>query len=74
MALAHKLPMSVRRALSSLRTRVRKILRLEWPRTAKHETSPAFESVGDAIDYAIRAPSNDSVYPPHLELLRGTWR
>jgi hypothetical protein len=74
MSLAYRLPGSMQRVVSSLRTRARKILKLEWPRIDSNERSPGFESVEDAIDYAIRVPSNDNVCPPHLELLRGIAR
>jgi hypothetical protein len=72
--LAYKLPTPLLRILGSLRTRVRKAVRLQWPTIAKHETSSAFESVEDAIDYAISLPSNDNIEVPHLDLLQGSSR
>jgi glycosyltransferase involved in cell wall biosynthesis len=70
--LAYKLPFSVLRVLSSLRTRARKILSLQWPTIAKNEVSPPFESVRDAIDYAISVSPNGDESAPHLEMLRGS--
>jgi len=72
--LAYKLPMSLLWILYSLRTRARKILSFEWATITNQDNSPTFESLGDAIDYAIKVPSNDNVYPPHLNLLRGSLR
>ena len=68
--LAYKLPFSVLSVLTSLRIRMRKVLRLEWPTIAEYETSPEFESIGDAINYAINAPFHKEEWAPHLDLLR----
>lgn len=72
--LANKLPLSVRGVLISLRTRMRKILKLQWPTIAQDETSPGFESIGDAINYAVNVPPNEAELVPHLDLLQGDYR
>lgn len=69
--LAYKLPLSVLDVLASLRTRMRKIVRLQWPTIAEHGRSPEFKSVEDAINYAIEVPSNEKASASHLDVLRG---
>lgn len=69
--LAYKLPLSVLGVLVSLRTRMRKILRLQWPMIADYERSPEFESVADAIHYATSVPFNNEMTARHLDLLNG---
>lgn len=67
---AYKLPLSVLGLLASLRTRMRKVVRLQWPTIAAYETSPEFESVADAINYVINVPPDKGESAPHLDFLR----
>jgi hypothetical protein len=53
----------------SLRTRLRKILRLQWP-TIPLPARPRFDALQDAIDYAISAEPKDNLRAVHLDLLR----
>lgn len=68
--LAHRLPLSAREILISLRFRMRKLSRGQWPAITEGDMPAGFASVGDAIDYAINVRPNEKESAPHLDLLR----
>ncbi len=69
-AFAFRSPVSLLSGLVSLRTRVQKILRFRSPAIADYERYRTFQSVSEAINYAVSvAPHTDS-FAPHLSLLR----